>query len=148
MLNLMLQIHHPNAEDTKYANQNSKYAWYQLTLFCCDAIVVENLRTFPAYILQVKKCGCVQKVTNIRFAKRHLTAKTCLENIIEIKAHTHIKVDVNLKKTKFPLHLYQSKILQSLIPVLSSRPFMQQTMHTHTHACHYYQPKTGGGRFF
>ena len=26
MLHLMLQIHYPNAEHAKYANQNSKYA--------------------------------------------------------------------------------------------------------------------------
>ena len=80
MLHLMYQIHHPNTEDTKYANQNSKYAnqnskyaQYQFTLFCRDAIFVANLRTFLAYNLQAKKCGGVQKITNIRYG-----SKVCL----------------------------------------------------------------------
>ena len=36
-------------------------------LFYCDAIFVANLRTFLAYNLQAKKCGGVQKMTNIRY---------------------------------------------------------------------------------
>ena len=59
-------------QNTKYANQNAKYAKqntkcansikrvrqtnkYWFTLFCRDAIFVANLRTFLAYLLQVKK---------------------------------------------------------------------------------------------
>ena len=68
MLHLMQQKHHLNAEDTKYANQNSKYAQFQFALFCCDAIFVANLRTFLAYNSQAKKCGGVQKMTNMRYA--------------------------------------------------------------------------------
>ena len=44
---------------------DSKYAQYQFTLFCRDAIFVANLRTFLAYNLQAKKCGRVQKMTNM-----------------------------------------------------------------------------------
>ena len=69
MLHLILQIHHPNAEDTKYANQNSKYinqnskyAQYEFTLFCRDAIFVANLRTFPAYNLQAKNAVAYKKL--------------------------------------------------------------------------------------
>ena len=36
-------------------------------LFCLDAVFVANLRTFLAYILQTKKCGGIQKMTNMRY---------------------------------------------------------------------------------
>ena len=67
----MQQKHHPNAEDTKYAiqnskyaNQNSKFAQFQNTLFCRDAIFVANFRSFLAYNLQAKIYSGVQKMKN------------------------------------------------------------------------------------
>ena len=54
-------------QNTKYANQNTKYANQKFTLFCREAIFVANLRTFLAYNFQVKKCGGVQKMTNVRY---------------------------------------------------------------------------------
>ena len=75
MLHVMQQIHHLNAEDTKYAtqdskyaNQNSKYAQYRFTLFYRNAIFVTNLGTFLAYNSEANKCGGVQKITNMRYA--------------------------------------------------------------------------------
>ena len=72
---LCKEIHHPNAEYTKYTNQNSKfitqknskYAQYHFPLFCRDAIFVANLRTFLAYKIQAKKCSGVHKMTNMRY---------------------------------------------------------------------------------
>ena len=34
---------------------------------CRDAIFVANLRTFPAYNLEAKKCGGVLKMTNMKY---------------------------------------------------------------------------------
>ena len=39
-----------------------------LRLTCRDAIFVANLRTFLAYNLHAKKCGGIQKITNMRYA--------------------------------------------------------------------------------
>ena len=98
MFQLMLQMHHPNAEDTKYAsqnskyasqdsnivNQNSKYAQYWFTLFCRDATFVANLRN-----LQAKKCGGVQKMTNTRYASEVLEPLSTEATTVSIEAATY-----------------------------------------------------------
>ena len=38
--------------------------------------IAANLRTFPAYNLQAKKCGGVQKMTNIRYECNHINRVT------------------------------------------------------------------------
>ena len=74
-------MNHPDAKDTKYANQNSKYAnqnlkhanqnskyaQYWFRRFVAKQFFVVNLCTFLAYNLQAKKCGGVQKITNMRY---------------------------------------------------------------------------------
>ena len=62
--------------------------WF--TLFCRDVIFVANLRIFLAYNLQAKKCGGVQKMTNIRYVPKflpylHDTYMTTPRTLMEMK---------------------------------------------------------------